>query len=193
MTVHSLLDFAALAIGSVYATIPLFWLTVHPLIARWRTSGRRAYYALLPLWFTYSLVVFTIAWRSRHVHLYVSWMAWIPAVLFLLMGFGLYQAAGQRFGRSKIIGLAELEPDAHAQELVTTGIRTKVRHPLYLAHFCEMFGWMLGTGSLAVAGLLAFAVVTGAFMIRKEDDELEQRFGEAFRQYRERVPAFLPR
>jgi protein-S-isoprenylcysteine O-methyltransferase Ste14 len=193
MTAHSLLDFAALAIGSVYATIPLFWLTVHPLIARWRTSGRRAYFALLPLWFIYSLTAFVIGWQYRHVHLYVSWMAWVPAVLFLLMGFGLYQAAGQGFSRSKIIGLAELEPDTHAQELVTTGIRTKVRHPLYLAHFCELFGWMLGTGSLAVAGLLAFAIVTGAIMIRREDAELELRFGEAFRQYRSRVPAFLPR
>lgn len=193
MTLPAFLDFAALSICSVYATIPLFWLTVHPLIARWRTSGRRAYVALLPLWFIYSLVAFTIGRHYRHDHLYVSWMAWVPAVLFLLMGFALYQAGSQGFERSKVIGLAELEPDNYTQELITSGIRAKVRHPFYLAHFCEMFGWMLGTGSLAVAGLLAFAVVTGALMIRKEDDELEQRFGEAFRQYRARVPAFLPR
>jgi protein-S-isoprenylcysteine O-methyltransferase Ste14 len=193
MTLHALLDFAALAVGSVYATIPLFWLTVHPLIARWRASGRRAYFALLPLWFIYSVAAFAVAWRFRHPHLYVSWMAWIPAALLMLMGFMLYQAAGQGFERSKIIGLPELEPDAYAQELVTSGIRTKVRHPLYLAHFCEMFGWVLGTGSLAVVGLLAFAVLTGAIMIRQEDNELEQRFGDAFRQYRAHVPSFLPR
>ena len=89
--------------------------------------------------------------------------------------------------------MAELEPESFNQELVTTGIRAKVRHPLYLGHFCELFGWTLGTGSLAVAALLAFAVVTGAVMIRKEDDELEQRFGQTFHEYRARVPGFLPR
>ena len=193
MNLHSLLDFAGLAIGSVYATIPLFWLTVHPFVARWRTSGRRAYFALLPLWFIYGLLAFLIGWRFRHVHFYVSWMAWVPAVLFLLMGFALYQAAGQGFGQARAIGLAEIEPAGHDQTLVTTGIRAKVRHPYYLGHFCELFGWMLGTGSLALVSMLVFAVITGAIMIHMEDAELEQRFGEAFRRYRASVPSFLPR
>ena len=193
MTFHALLDFAGLAIGSVYATIPLFWLTVHPLIRRWRTAGRRAYAALVPLWFGYALVAFSIAWRFRHAHLYVSWMPWAPAILFLLMGAALYQTGRQRFEAAKIVGLAELEPAQHSQELVTTGIRSRVRHPIYLGHFCELFGWTLGTGSLAIAGLLAFSVLTGVFMMRREDAELEERFGEAFRRYRARVPAFLPK
>lgn len=193
MSLHSLLDFAALAIGSVYATVPLFWLAVHPLIERWRNAGRRAYFALLPLWFMFALLTFAVAWRFRHLHLYTSWMAWVPAGLFLLMGFALYQAAGAGFGGTRAIGLAEIEPDSYNQELIMTGIRAKVRHPLYLAHFCELFGWMLGTGLVALAGMVAFAIVTGVVMIRNEDAELEQRFGEAFRQYRAKVPAFLPR
>ena len=193
MTSHFLLDFAGLAIGSVYATIPLFWLTVHPMINRWRAAGRRAYLAVVPLWFVYALIAFAIGWRFRHVHLYVSWMAWVPAVLFLLMGAALYQAGRQRFEKVKIIGLAELEPSKHSQELITSGIRSRVRHPIYLGHFCELFGWMLGTGSLAVAGLLAFYLISGLIMMRREDAELEERFGEAFRQYRARVPGFLPK
>jgi protein-S-isoprenylcysteine O-methyltransferase Ste14 len=171
----------------------LFWLTVHPFIKRWRSAGRRAYTALVPLWFVYSLVAFAIGWRFRHAHLYISWMSWVPAVLFFLMGAALYQAARQSFERSKLIGLAELEPSNHPQELITTGIRERVRHPFYLGHFCELFGWMLGTGSLAVAGLVAFSLITGAIMLHVEDVELEERFGEAFRQYRARVPAFLPK
>jgi protein-S-isoprenylcysteine O-methyltransferase Ste14 len=68
-----------------------------------------------------------------------------------------------------------------------------VRHPIYLGHFCEAFGWCLGTGSLVILGLLVFAAITGAAMIRTEDDELEQRFGELYREYRRLVPAFLPK
>ena len=73
----------------------------------------------------------------------------------------------------KISGLAELELGQHEQRLVITGIRTQVRHPIYLGHLCEVMGWTLGTGSLALCGLLVFAVITGAIMIRKEDAELE--------------------
>jgi protein-S-isoprenylcysteine O-methyltransferase Ste14 len=35
--------------------------------------------------------------------------------------------------------------------------------------------------------------MTGALMIRAEDAELERRFGPAFREYRNRVPAVFPR
>jgi len=41
--------------------------------------------------------------------------------------------------------------------------------------------------------LTAFAIATGALMIRMEEAELEQRFGEDYREYKRRVPAFFPR
>ena len=42
-------------------------------------------------------------------------------------------------------------------------------------------------------GLTAFALITGAIMIRMEDAELRQRFGEQFDAYRQSVPAIVPR
>jgi protein-S-isoprenylcysteine O-methyltransferase Ste14 len=41
--------------------------------------------------------------------------------------------------------------------------------------------------------LAGFAIVTGVVMIRIEDSELEQRFGERYRTYRRTVPAVIPR
>jgi protein-S-isoprenylcysteine O-methyltransferase Ste14 len=54
-------------------------------------------------------------------------------------------------------------------------------------------GWTVGTGSIALCALLVFGAITGAIMLRKEDAELEQRFGELYRQYRDQVPALLPK
>jgi protein-S-isoprenylcysteine O-methyltransferase Ste14 len=68
-----------------------------------------------------------------------------------------------------------------------------VRHPVYLAHLCEMLAWSVGTGLAVCWMLTAFAIVTGALMIRLEDNELENRFGEEYRQYRVKVPALLPK
>jgi protein-S-isoprenylcysteine O-methyltransferase Ste14 len=77
--------------------------------------------------------------------------------------------------------------------LVTSGIRSRIRHPVYLGHLCEMLGWSIGTGLVVLYALTAFALITGAIMIRLEDAELQQRFGEEYRSYRQRVPAVLPR
>jgi protein-S-isoprenylcysteine O-methyltransferase Ste14 len=68
-----------------------------------------------------------------------------------------------------------------------------VRHPIYLGHVCEVLGWCVGTGLMPLYALAGFAVVTGILMIRIEDRELEQRFGEAYREYRRTVPAVIPR
>ena len=76
---------------------------------------------------------------------------------------------------------------------MTTGIRARVRHPVYLAHLCEMVAWSTGTGLVVCWILTGFAMVTGAVMIRMEDAELEKRFRDEFRRYRISVPAVLPR
>lgn len=193
VTIHSPLDIFGLLVCSVYCTIPLFWLVFHPFVQRWRKYGRRAYLAIMPAWGVFIAAAIALCWPIRHLHLYESKLPWVLGVLFILVGLSIYRSASQGFDRAKVSGLAELEPDFHDQKLVVTGIRTQVRHPIYLGHLCEVFGWSIGTGSLATIALLVFAAITGAIMIRKEDSELEARFGDVYRQYRDRVPALLPK
>jgi protein-S-isoprenylcysteine O-methyltransferase Ste14 len=109
------------------------------------------------------------------------------------VGISLYSRSGAHFSWEQLGGLPEVRADHPHDRLVTTGIRSRVRHPVYLAHLCEMLAWSLGTGLVACWILTAFAIVTGAVMIGMEDAELEQRFGEDFRNYRSQVPAVLPR
>jgi protein-S-isoprenylcysteine O-methyltransferase Ste14 len=193
MNPRSIVDLAALLACSVYGTIPLFWFVVHPFVERWRARGRRAYAFIVPVWGGFIVIAFLSMWPFRSAHFYASWFAWAPAAIFFLVGFSIYHAAFQRFERAQVSGLAELEPHRHRQQLITTGIRARVRHPIYLGHLCEIIGWCIGTGLVALCALAVFAIVTGAVMIRMEDRELEARFGEAFREYRQRVPGVVPR
>ena len=193
MNLRAILDLFALLACSVYGTIPLFWFVVHPFVARWRASGRRAYAFIVPVWGGFIVIAFLLMWPFRSAHFYTNWFAWAPAAIFFLLGFSIYRAAFQSFNRTQVSGLAELEPHRHRQQLITTGIRARVRHPIYLGHLCEIAGWCIGTGLVALYVLAVFAVVTGAVMIRMEDRELEARFGETFRAYRQRVPAVVPR
>ena len=193
MSPRAALDILALFVASGYCTIPLFWLMVHPFLERWRKRGRRTYLIVVPAWGGIIAITFLIVWRFRSAHLYVNWFAWAPAAMFFLLGFSIYRAAFQSFHHTQISGLAELEPREHRQQLVTTGIRSRVRHPIYLGHLCEIVGWCIGTGLVVMWGLALFAIITGAVMIRTEDSELEARFGEAYREYQARVPAVFPR
>ncbi|MDR3748438.1 MAG: isoprenylcysteine carboxylmethyltransferase family protein [Acidobacteriota bacterium] len=193
MNLRAILDVLAILSCSVYGTIPLFWLVVHPSIEKWRARGRRAFLLIVPIWAAIIGITFFILWPFRFAHFYATWLAWVPGGLFFLSGFATYSAAFKSFDHTQVSGLAELEPHRHRQQLVTSGIRARVRHPIYLGHLCEIVGWCIGTGLVALFVLAAFAMLTGTIMIRMEDRELEARFGEAYREYRSRVPAVLPR
>jgi protein-S-isoprenylcysteine O-methyltransferase Ste14 len=193
MSLRAAVDILALLACSVYGTIPLFWIVVHPFAERWRARRRRAYLFILPAWGGFIAIALLIMWPFRSARLYANWFAWSPAAILFLLGFSIYSAAFRSFDRTQISGLAELEPDRHRQQLVTTGIRSRVRHPIYLGHLCEIIGWCIGTGLIVLYALAVFAVITGAIMIRMEDRELEARFGEAYREYRARVPSVMPR
>ena len=177
----------------VYSTIPSFWLVIHTRIHYWRSRGKRPYSIIVQNWIAMWVVMALVTLRWRDVVLYRAWWMWLPALGLFALGLWLYQKAGVQFSKQQLYGLSELEAGGAEQRLVTTGIRARVRHPVYLAHLCEMAAWSLGTGLAACYGLTGFAVATGAVMIREEDEELEQRFGEEYRAYRGRVPALIPR
>ncbi len=137
------------------------------------------------------LALLTSPWRGTA--LYNSAWTWFPAALFFCAGFRLYFLSGLHFSHRQLMGIPELQPNHRDQRLVTTGIRAHVRHPVYLAHLCEMLAWSIGSGLAVSYVLTAFAVATGTIMIRLEDAELEKRFGLEYAAYRQRVPAVIPR
>jgi protein-S-isoprenylcysteine O-methyltransferase Ste14 len=176
----------------VYATIPSFWLLIHPRVEYWRSRRRSPYRVLVPTWvgMWIGLGVITAPWR--YVALYSAVWTWIPAAALFGVGLWFYKSSRKQFSSAQLSGLAELQPGHHEQRLVISGIRSRVRHPVYLGHLCELLAWCLGTGLVVCYGLTAFAIVTGTIMIRLEDKELEQRFGEEYTDYRRRVPAVIP-
>ena len=177
----------------VYATIPSFWLMIHPRAGYWRSRRTSPYGVLIPLWIAMWIVALLLTAPWRNVALYQTPWTWIPAAGMFATGIWLYRKSGANFSPRQLAGLPELRPNHPETRLVTEGIRSRIRHPIYLAHLCEMLAWSAGTGLVVCYALTLFAMVTGAFMIRREDAELEQRFGEQFRRYRRSVPAILPR
>lgn len=79
------------------------------------------------------------------------------------------------------------------QTLAVHGPYARLRHPLYLGSFLSGIGLVVGGG---VWFLLPVYVILYLWLYlraaRAEEEELAMRFGEAFREYRRRVPAILP-
>jgi protein-S-isoprenylcysteine O-methyltransferase Ste14 len=176
----------------IYSTIPCFWFLIHPRAEYWRARKRSPYLILLPAWVGMWIIVAIATTRWRHGALYSTPWPWILAILLFATGFWLYSQSRKNFSAKQLGGLPELISGHHEQRLVTTGIRAHVRHPVYLGHLCEMLAWSIGTGLAVCYGLTVFAVITGWLMIRMEDAELEQRFGEEYLAYKVRVPAVIP-
>ncbi|PYX26626.1 MAG: hypothetical protein DMG80_21170 [Acidobacteria bacterium] len=177
----------------VYSTIPLFWLMIHPFAERWRARRRSPYRVLLPAWIAIWAAMSLVTARWRNFALYRADWGWGLAVPLFALGLFIYSRSGKNFSAKQLGGLAEVHDSNREQRLVTDGIRARVRHPIYLAHLCEMLAWSVGTGLAVCWGLTAFAIVSGAMMIRMEDTELEKRFGNTYRAYRNVVPSVIPR
>ena len=150
----------------VYSTIPLFWFMVHPRAHRWREKERSPFRVLVPAWLTMWVGIGSITGHWRNVALYSTPWAWIPAGMLFAAGIFIYSRSGAHFSWAQLGGLPEVRANHSDDRLITTGIRARVRHPVYLGHLCEMLAWSIGTGLVVCWLLTAFAIGTGAVMIK---------------------------
>jgi protein-S-isoprenylcysteine O-methyltransferase Ste14 len=80
-----------------------------------------------------------------------------------------------------------------AHRLAASGPYARLRHPQYAAFVLIMFGFLLQWPTLPT--LLMFPVLLAVYvrLARREEQEALAEFGEAYRAYQARTPAFLPR
>ncbi|HEX8428293.1 isoprenylcysteine carboxylmethyltransferase family protein [Hymenobacter sp.] len=111
-------------------------------------------------------------------------VAGLVLAVLALRGYDLGEFAGWRYVRHG--------SGAGAGPLRTTGLNAVVRHPLYLGILVGLTGWVLLHPTLPwlVFGSCAAAyVVVG---VQLEERKLVSQFGEAYQEYRRRVPQLFP-
>src|SRR5438270_12685190 len=93
-------------LGTIYATIPAFWLVLHPFANYWRRR-RNPFPALLSIWLAIILLVLWLTWPWHHERLYTTLFAWILAVLLFACAVLIYRRAGHGLTRDALIGRTE--------------------------------------------------------------------------------------
>jgi protein-S-isoprenylcysteine O-methyltransferase Ste14 len=126
-----------------------------------------------------------ITWSFLHLPLWMRAGGVLVAGVGLLLLWRSHRALGKNFRPT-----LEASPD---QELVTIGPYRHVRHPLYLAFLLMLTstGLLSSNWFIGVVGVLLIASIT-VVRIPAEEALLSQRFGERYREYRQRTPALLP-
>jgi protein-S-isoprenylcysteine O-methyltransferase Ste14 len=84
----------------------------------------------------------------------------------------------------------------HAQRshrLATAGPYARVRHPQYVGFIVIMFGFLLQWPTLLTLIMFPALVLTYVLLARSEERAAIAEFGEAYRAYMARTPAFIPR
>ncbi|MCB4823096.1 methyltransferase family protein [Roseicella aerolata] len=77
--------------------------------------------------------------------------------------------------------------------LVQDGVYSVVRHPQYTGIFLAVLGQLVHWPTIPTLALAPFIVWLYVRLARREEARLVEKFGEAYRDYRRRVPMFLPR
>jgi len=77
-------------------------------------------------------------------------------------------------------------------ELVTTGVYAYVRHPQYLGFLTLTFGMIVQWATILTLIMWPLLVVLYFRLAKQEENEMESKFGEKYREYKGNVSMLLP-
>lgn len=115
-----------------------------------------------------------------------AWVAWrvpvspryIIGLSIGAIGFVLWMLARHQLGKSFTVS-------AQAKALVTTGLYSKIRNPIYFFGGVAFVGVFLAWGNMsALVGVIAIYLTMQVLRARKESAVLEQAFGDEYRRYK---------
>lgn len=86
-----------------------------------------------------------------------------------------------------------IESETQANDLIIKGIYSRIRHPLYLGLVLIFGGYFMVSGTWGAGVHLACLILYLPFGIQFEEKNLLEFFGDAYREYQRKVPAFFPR
>ncbi|MBA3903070.1 MAG: isoprenylcysteine carboxyl methyltransferase [Rhodocyclaceae bacterium] len=101
--------------------------------------------------------------------------------LLIFAGFWLLHSAWQALYRAQ-----------REHRLATDGPYARVRHPQYIAFVLVMFGFLLQWPTLITLVLFPVMVTLYVRLARREERDALAEFGDDYRRYAARVPAFIP-
>ena len=173
----------------------LYWFLIHPFARGWRKLGPlRTYLIVLPAMAGLGILLFR--WRSQLIgaDLGTNWILVVIAIVLFVPMFWVEHEYKKHLSFAILSGYQELSPQrTQPGRMLDQGIYRVVRHPRYLSAGIGVIAGALIANYLGVYILLSLLLPMGYALVRLEERELIDRFGDQYRQYRHKVPAIIPR
>jgi protein-S-isoprenylcysteine O-methyltransferase Ste14 len=80
-----------------------------------------------------------------------------------------------------------------ARRMATDGVYSKIRHPQYAGFILVMAGFLVQWPTLLTLAMFPILVIMYVSLARSEERDALTEFGDAYRDYMQRVPAFIPK
>ena len=110
-----------------------------------------------------------------------------------LSGLFMFLGGAAIIGGMVIMGKAWRQIRKGNGQLITSGLYRLVRHPQYSALFLIMVGMLIQWPTIITATMWPILILMYYRLARKEEKEMESRFGHQYATYRQQVPMFWPR
>ncbi len=171
----------------------LYWYVIHPFASAWRRLGRLPAYLIvigLCVAIGYGL------WQIRDPLLGVDYgfNPWLSALGLILYLIAIYVELQCRKHLKFYIlaGAPELSRD-NPGKLLDQGIYSRIRHPRYMSLLFGTAGFTLFVNYRGTYLLLLALLPLIYGLVLLEERELRERFGDAYVEYSQKVPRFIPR
>lgn len=132
-----------------------------------------------------------IPWAHESGHLWASLFGWgaLGAMIEMLVGY-----AFVLIGISLIVeGWREVYVATKTNRLALDKLYGVVRHPQYTGIFLAVFGQLVHWPTIPTLAL--FPVIVWAYyrLAKREEQQMMEKFGDAYETYRQKVPMFFPK
>ncbi len=172
----------------------LFWLVVHPNVRLWRRLGLSLSYTLLVvLMVGVAVVMYLLREPILSVDFGTNYLLVALAVPIYGAAVWLSLRIRRHLTFRTFVGVPELTARSDGGRLLTEGVYARVRHPRYVAVLLGLISVALFSNYLALYLLLPIGAAGLYLIVRLEEGELVERFGDEYETYRDRVPMFVPR
>lgn len=173
----------------------LFWLVIHPWARRWRRLGpTRTYLIVLPPLVALGILLFRLRGRLLGADLGSNWSLISLALVLYAVTTWLELQYWRHLSIPTLIGIPELSRgEERIGKLLKDGVYRTVRHPRYLSAGIGIVGNALVINHVGMYVQILLLFPVGFVMLRFEERELANRFGEEYRQYQREVPQIIPR
>lgn len=111
-------------------------------------------------------------------------------LVFATYGVIIIRQAFKQYSLKEFVGLGEEQKE---QPLQTSGILSKVRHPLYSGTIVLLIGYVLFSPKVTTLVSVVCIFIYLPIGIWLEERKLIVLYGDAYRQYKTRVPMLIPR